>query len=88
MSNPTCPFCGAAVKPGWDGSIYWFDCGTMNNANDQTDRHDQTAICAKSERDRMAKELADAKERIGNSVPPNLMLAIAKHVKLHLLGKT
>lgn len=30
---------------------------------------------------------ADAKKRIGNSVPPNLMRAIAKHIKTHILTK-
>jgi predicted nucleic acid-binding Zn-ribbon protein len=76
QAKPTCPFCGASVKPDWTGSIYWFDCGTMNNANDMSDRHDQTAICAQAERDRMAKELEAAKRE---SHELSLELAKSQH---------
>jgi hypothetical protein len=64
QAKPTCPFCGAAVKPGWAGSVYWFDCGTMTDALDRDDREDQSTQCAQAERDRLAKELAEAQERI------------------------
>jgi DNA (cytosine-5)-methyltransferase 1 len=36
---------------------------------------------------RFAGRWCEAMERIGNSVPPNLMRAIAEHVRREILGK-
>lgn len=61
MSNPTCPFCGADVKQ--NCYIMIFKCGTWAYAKNPN-RDCQTELCAQAERDRMAKELAAAKDHI------------------------
>lgn len=58
-----CPFCGAIAKDGWD-RVYlrWFTCGTMTRADNN--RRDQTPACAAAERERLTRELDEARGRV------------------------
>ncbi len=59
--KPTCPFCGAELRY-TSPQANWFDCGSKVNKS-MPDQYSQSFLCAQAERDRMAKELAEAKER-------------------------
>jgi flagellar motility protein MotE (MotC chaperone) len=62
QTKPTCPFCRAELRH-TSPQANWFDCGSKVNKS-LPDQYSQSFLCAQAERDRMAKELEEAKERI------------------------
>ncbi len=57
VTKMVCPFCGADAKPTWgDSNTPWFTCGTMVNRRN-INRHDQTEVCERAERERLLLEI-------------------------------
>ena len=60
MNPNTCQFCGAKVKSDWMGSVLWFECGTMVNADNPLQRHDQTMVCVQAEVTKLERQRDEA----------------------------